>query len=118
MRIHELSIDDPLFFKAPDGSNKILAKGLGLVHGSPSFQVPKEAYLLEAISPFIIDGNEVVYLLINPRHVGATLDEIMNSECIVNISRVSPGVTLKAGDEFGGFDFESWGIGYIRLMHT
>jgi hypothetical protein len=113
MQIYQISIDDPIFFKAPDGSNKILAKGLGLVYGSPSFQIPKEAYLLEVNSPFIVDGEEVNYLLVTPRYVGDTLDKIMKSEGVVNISRVKPGIILRAGDEYGGFDFEPWALGYI-----
>lgn len=113
MTIHELRIADPMFFQGPDGANRVLAKGLGVVYGSPSFQVRKESYLLEVLHPFRVDGKEVRYLLVNERLSGSTLEDVMKDECSVNISRLKPGVTLKAGDEYGGFDFEEWAIGSI-----
>ncbi|HEU0144034.1 MAG TPA: hypothetical protein VFQ47_04550 [Nitrososphaera sp.] len=114
MKIHEVSISEPMFWEGPDGG-KVLAEGLGLIYGSPKFQVAKRSYLLRVLHPFIIDGDEVKYLMVNPRLSGSTLDDVMNGVCGVNISRVKPNVELKAGDEYGGFDFEGWAIGGIKI---
>ena len=118
MKLHELRIADPMFWEGPDGPNRVLAEGLGLIYGSPSFQLRKESYLLKVLHPFTVDGEEVHYLIVNERLSGDTLEDVMNGECPVNTARIKPGITLKAGDEFGGFDFEGWAIGYIRLTHT
>jgi hypothetical protein len=114
MKIHEVSISDPMFWEGPDGG-KVFAEGLGLVYGSPQFQVAKESYLLRVLHPFVVDGEEVRYLLVNVRLSGSTLDDVMNGECAVNISRLKPNIDMKAGDEFGGFDFEGWAIGWIKI---
>ena len=116
MQRYEISIDDPPFFESPNGSNKILAAGLGFVIGSPRYQVARDAYLLETSTPLLIDGEQVNQILVTPRYVGEALDSIVKSEGIVNISRVKPGMKLKEGDEYGGFDFEYWAIGSIRLI--
>jgi hypothetical protein len=114
IKIHEVMISEPMFWEGPDGG-RVLANGLGLVYGSPHFQVGKEAYLLEVIHPFTVDGEEVRQLLVSPRLSCSTLDDVMNGQCGINISRVKPNIILKAGDEYGGFDFEGWAIGYIRI---
>lgn len=116
MKIHELRISDPMFWEGPDGPNRVLAEGLGVVYGSPAFMIGKESYLLEVLHPFLVDGEEVHQLLVNERLSGTTLEDVMNGECSVNISRLKPGITLKEGDEYGGFDFEGWAIGSIKLM--
>ena len=114
MKIHEISIPDPMFREGPDGG-KVLAEGLGLVYGSPQFQVAKESYLLKVIHPFVVDGEDVRYLLANERLSGTSLDDVMNGECAVNISRVKSNIDLIAGGEYGGFDFEGWAIGWIKI---
>jgi hypothetical protein len=113
MKIHEVSICEPMFWEGPDGG-KVLAEGLGYIYGSPKFQIGKQSYLLRVLHPFIIDGEAVRYLMVNPRLSGSTLNDVMNGGCSVNISRVKPNIELKAGDEFGGFDFEGWAIGWIK----
>lgn len=113
MKIYEIGIADPMFWEGPDGPNRVLAEGLGIVYGSPSFQLRKESYLLRVLHPFMVDGEEVRYLLVNERLSGTTLEDVINGECSVNISRLKPGVTLKEGDEYTGFDFEEWAIGSI-----
>lgn len=118
MKIHEIGIADPMFWEGPDGANRVLAKGLGIVYGSPSFQLRKESYLVEVVHPFMVEGEEVHQLLVNERLTGSTLEDVMNGECPVNTARLKPGITLKEGDEYGAFDFEGWAIGYIRLMHN
>jgi hypothetical protein len=118
MKMHHISISDPMFWDGPDGPNKILAEGLGLVYGSPHFQVPKSLYLLRVLHPFEVDGEMVDYLLVGQRFVGDEMESIMNDYCIVGISRVKPEIELKAGDEFGGFDYEYWAIGSIRLIES
>ena len=116
MKIHELGIADPMFFEGPDGANRVLAKGLGVVHGSPAFMIRKESYLLEVLHPFHVEGEEVHQLLVNERLSGTTLEDVMHGECSVNISRLKPGITLEEGDEYGGVDFEGWAVGSIKLI--
>lgn len=113
MKMDEITVAEPMFWEGHDGPNRVLAEGLGVVYGSPSFQLRKESYLLEVLHPFIVDGEEVRYLLVNERLSGTTLEDVINGECIVNISRLKAGVILKEGDEYGGFDFEEWAIGSI-----
>ena len=115
MKTYELSISDPMFWEGPDGPNRVLAKGLGIVHGSPAFQLRRESFLLEVLHPFTVDGEEVRYLIVNERLSGDTLEDVVRGECAVNTARVKPGINLKAGDEFGGFDFEGWAIGWIKI---
>ena len=91
-----------------------MVKGIGPVHGSRSFQIAKEAYLLEVLHPFVVDNEEVHYLLVTSRFSDSSLDEVMNGEGAVIVARIRPGMMLKAGDEYGGFDFEEWAIGWIK----
>ena len=118
MKLHHISISDPMFWEGPDGPNKILAEGLGLVYGAPQFQVPESFYLLRVLHPFEVDGEEVNYLLVGTRYVGDKIESIMNGYCIVGICRVKPEIELRAGDKFGGFDYEYWAIGSIRLIES
>ena len=118
MKMHHIYISDPMFWEGPDGPNKILAEGLGLVYGSPHFQVPESFYLLRVLRPFEVDGEKVNYLLVGTRYVGDKMESVVNGYCIVGISRVKPDIELKAGDEFGGFDYEYWAIGSIRLIDS
>jgi hypothetical protein len=115
MGIHEISISGPMFWKGADGPNKISAEGLGLVYGSPRYQVSKESYLLRVLHPFVDDREAVKYLLVNPRLSCSTMKDEMEGESDINISRVKPGITLKTGDEYGGFDFEGFAVGWIKI---
>jgi hypothetical protein len=116
MKMHEVSISDPMFWEGPDGPNKIFAEGLGLVYGSPHYQVSKGSYLLRVLHPFFVDGEEVEYLLVKPRLSCSTLKDVVETESDVNIARVKPNVNLEAGGEYGGFDFEGWAIGWIKIV--
>jgi hypothetical protein len=116
MKMHELTISEPMFFEFPDGSSKTLVKGLGRVYGTPTFQIAKESYLVEIDNSFFVDGEEVRQLIVNARLSDFTLDDVISGECWVGISRVKPSVILKAGDEYRGFDFEPWAIGSIKLL--
>ncbi len=118
MKMHEISISDPMLFELPNGSNKILAEGLGLVYGSPAFQVADELYLLKVIHPFVTDGDEVRYLLVSPRYVSDTLKDAVEDQCIVGISRLKPGITLDVGDEYNGSEYEYWAIGSIKVRRA
>jgi hypothetical protein len=114
MKIHHISIGDPMFWEGPDGPNKILAEGIGLVFGSPHFQVPNSFYLLRVLHPFEVDGEQVNYLLVGTRYVGDEMETVMNGYCVIGICRVTPGKEMKAGDVFTPFDYEYWAIGGIR----
>jgi hypothetical protein len=116
MRLHEIAVSDPMFWEAPNGTNRILAQGLGVVYGSLKFQVPKRLYLLRVAHSLVIDGEVVNQLLVNPRYVGDTLEEVISSYCIVNISRVKSNIILKSEDEFSPFDYDYWAIGSINLQ--
>jgi hypothetical protein len=118
MKMYELTISDPMFFEGPDGPNRILANGLGVVYGSPALQVEKELYLLEVVNPFVIDGAEVRYLLAGPRHAGSTLNEVMGGGCSIGIARLKPGVTLRAGEQYDGSEYEYWAIGSIKVRRA
>ena len=109
--MHKVVISDPFTWQAHDGSNKILAEGLGVVHGSPCFQVPERMYLLRLVHSVVVDGEGVSQLLISPRYVGDTLEQAMSSYCIVGISRVKPNVTLQAGDDLDGSESVYWAVG-------
>jgi hypothetical protein len=118
MKMHELTISDPMFFVGPEGPNRILARGLGVVYGSPAFQIARELYLLEVEHPFMNDGEEVRYLLACPRHVGNTLDDVMGHGCSVGITRLKPGVMLTPGDQYDGSEYEYWAIGSIKVRRA
>jgi len=104
-----------MYWDGPDGPNRVLAEGIGVVFGSPAFMIAKESYLLRVLHPFLVDGEEVHQLLVNERLSGTTLEDVMSGECSINISRLKQGITLNGGDEYGGFDFEGWATGYIRV---
>ncbi len=118
MKLHELTISDPMFFEGPDGPNKVFARGLGVVYGSPAYQVARELYLIEAEHPFVDDGEEVRYLLVGPRHAGATLNDVMGGGCSVGIARLKPGVALKPGAQYDGSEYEYWAIGSIKVRRA
>jgi len=114
MTRHRLSISDPMFFEGPDGPNKVLADGVGLVKGSPQWQVALESYLLSVLHPFVVEGEEVRQLIVTPRHVGETLDNVMHRDSWVNVARVKPSFTLQAGDVCDGSEFVGWAIAGIH----
>jgi hypothetical protein len=116
MRLHEITVSDPMFWEAPNGTNRILAQGLGVVYGSSKFQAPERLYLLRVVHSLVIDGEVVNQLLVNPRFVGDTLEEVISSYCMVNIYRVKSNIILKSEDEFSPFDYDSWAIGSIKLQ--
>ncbi len=118
MATHRLSIADPMFFEGPDGGGGILVEGIGVINGSPAWQVPLESYLLSVEHPFVIDGEEVRQLVVTPRHVGGTLDDVINREPPVNIARGKLGFVLNAGDTYDGSEFVSWAIGVIHLQRA
>jgi hypothetical protein len=114
MARHRLSISDPMFFEGPDGPNKVLVDGVGIIKGSPQRQVALESYLLSVVHPFVVDGDDVRQLIVTPRHVGDTLDDVINREPPVNVARVKPGYALNAGDTYDGSEFIGWAIGVIH----
>jgi hypothetical protein len=114
MKMHEVTVNEPYGWQAPDGSKKILTEGLGLVHGSPRFQVPKAMYLLRVVRPFEVEGETVRQLLVSPRYSGDAVEAAMSSDCTVGIGRVRPGVPFEAGDEFDGSESVYWAIGSIK----
>jgi hypothetical protein len=116
MKLHEIAISDPMLWEAPNGTNRILAQGLGVVYGSPKFQVPERLYLLRVVHSLAIDGEVVNQLLVNPRFVGDILEKVISSHCMVNIYRVKSNIILKSEDEFNPFDYGSWAIGSIKLQ--
>ena len=118
MKVHEISISDPMFFEGPDGPNRILAKGVGVVRGPDLPNWQKEDYLLEVLHPFDLDGEEVRYLLVSPRYVGDTIEDAMSGYCIVGIGRVRPNVIVKAGDQYSAQDTEYWAIGSIKVARA
>ena len=91
-----------MFFQGPDGPNKILADGVGVIKGSPQGHVALESYLLSVLHPFVVDGEEVRQLIVTPRHVSETPDNVMHRDSWVNVARVKPGITLHAGDVYDG----------------
>lgn len=103
-----------MFFEGPDGANTVFVDGLGIIKGSPAWQVSLESYLLWVVHPFVVDGNDVRQLVVTPRHVGGTLDDVINREPPVNIARVKPGFALNAGDTYDGSEFIAWAIGVIH----
>ncbi len=102
-----------MFFEGPDAEAGILVEGIGVIKGSPAWQVPLESYLLSVLHPFVVDGENVRQLVVTPRFVGGTLDDVINREPPVNIARVKPGFTLNAGDTYDGSEFVGWAIGVI-----
>jgi hypothetical protein len=70
--------------------------------------------LLSVEHPFVIDGEEVRQLIVTPRHVGGTLDDVINREPPVNIARVKPSFVLSAGDTYDGSEYVGWAVGVIH----
>jgi hypothetical protein len=99
VKIHHISVAEPMFGESPDGPNTIVAEGLGLVYGSPLFQVPESLYLLRVLHPFDVDGEKVNYLLVETRYADDKMESVMDGYCIIGICRVKPDIELKAGDE-------------------
>ena len=79
-----------MFFQGPDGPNKVLVEAVGVINGSPAWQVPLESYLLSVIHPFVVDGEDVRQLVVTPRFAGDTLTDLINGAPGVNIARVRP----------------------------
>src|SRR5882762_2219747 len=114
MTMHEIRIADPMFFCGPNGDNRILVRGLGIINGSPHFMVRNKAYLVEVLQPFSVDGEEVHQLVVNERLSNSPLDELVSGEGPVTIACVKPGRLLAAGDVFVPYDMEYWAIGWIE----
>ena len=114
MATHRLSIADPMFFEGPDGANTVFANGVGVIKGSPAYQVPLESYLLSVVHPFVVDGDDVHQLIVTPRFVGDELHHIIHGASGVNIARVKPGIALNAGDTYDGSEAIGWGVGMIH----
>jgi hypothetical protein len=110
MAIHEIRISDPMFFKGPDGDNRIWVRGLGVIHGSPHYMVPDKSYLVEVMHPFTVDGQVVGQLVVNERLSNTTLEEVISGDGAVGIARFKPGRLLAAGSEYEPFDMDYWAI--------
>ena len=59
MTTHRLSIADRMFFEGTDGEDGILVGVVGVIKGSPAWQVPLESYLFLVVHPFVVDGDNV-----------------------------------------------------------
>ena len=110
MKTHQLDLVSPK-------PAQMLVTGVGIVHGSAAYQIPSESYLVEVTIPLDIAGVEIHQLLLNPRLAKSTLQQVINGSCSVNVSYLKPATRLKAGDEYGGFDFEYWTIGFITPVN-
>lgn len=118
MQIYELWIGDPWDFEGPDGQNRILAEGVGVVRGPnlPNWQ--KEDFLLRVINPFEVDGEKVEQLLASPRHTGFTIEDIKGKGCHVGIGRVRGPRHLVPGDQYERDDVKYWAIGSIKRINA
>jgi hypothetical protein len=116
MTTYELSIGDPWDFSGPDGSNRILVEGLGIVHGPNLPNRQKLDLLLRVLHPFQIEDEEVKLLLASPRHRGSTMDGLLNKSTVISIGRVHANCSLAPGDQYTAADIVFWAIGEIKKV--
>lgn len=107
MKIHEIRIADPMFWEGPDGTNRILAEGLGVVYGSPAFMISKESYLVQVLHPFLVAGVTLFPVTEWPAHVYVfrILDESLLKEATFQpdqVEMIAWGIIFRSPSEFSG----------------
>lgn len=74
-------------------------------------------YLLgRCITPLSSDPIELDLLVLSPRHVGITLDDIRNRGGAVGVARVLPGAWINRPERFDANQVQYWAIGILSLI--
>ena len=78
MQRYEISVSEPWNSEGPDGPNRIVADGLGIVTApdEPNWRGPY--LLLQVVSPFEYHGEQVQCLTAAPRYKGDTIEMLVS----------------------------------------
>ena len=70
--------------------------------------------LLHLLKPFLVDGENVEFLVVSPRYSGFTLNDIRERGCFVAISRILPGKQIDMQKGLSKGDIASLSIGVCK----
>ena len=114
---YEIQIIEPWNFEIPVGGNVFLVQGIGLVSGPDSPNWQGEYFLVELDSPFEFEKELVQYLILSPRYVGETIEDVQNKKCTIGIARVKPEYNISIGQKFSKNEIEYCAIGSIKPFY-
>ena len=115
-KTYEISVGEPWDFEGPDGPNKIIVTGKGLVSGPDQVNWAKEYFLLSVRNPFKMDGELVSSLIVSPRYEGDSLSKLINEGCTAGIARVHEKYHVEPGDKIEPNQVKYCIIGSVKPM--
>jgi hypothetical protein len=115
-KTYEISVGEPWDFDGPDGPNKIIAVGEGIVSGPNQLNWGKEYFLLKVRTPFKMDGELVSLLIASPRYEGDSLNKLISEGCTAGIARVREGHNIESGNKIEPDQVKYCIIGTVKLV--
>ncbi len=103
---HALEIYEPYDYH---GDNPLSVSGIAVVAGP----MRDHYYLVRLEHPFLIEQQDVIQLLVQPRYNEDTIERAVGSTCTVNIARVVSKADLSQVAKLSFDDFQRWGVGKI-----
>ena len=94
MTRYEMLVGEPWNFEGPDGPNRVLVDFVRKMTISNSRDEEKSNILLKVVTPFQDHGEQVKYLIASPRHMGDTVNDVLQFGGIVGVARVREGVSV------------------------
>jgi len=98
----------------PGGEVTLLDEGNIAGPNLPNWQ--PEYILGRCIAPLSSSAIELDFLVLSPRYVGVTLDDIRHRGGTVGVSRVLPGAWISKPERFEPNQVEYWAIGVLSLI--
>jgi hypothetical protein len=108
-RLHEIAVHEPWEY---DGQSPIVARGAGIVHSDDG-----DYYLLDVVTPFTFQDEQVSQVIVTPRYQGVTLSETFSTSCIVGVARVKPGTVLRRDERIEHSCMHYFAIGKIGVRN-
>jgi len=90
-------------------------EGLGLVKCLDPLYGNGEFYLVRVLRPVNAGGHLLADLLLAPRYVGVSMDQVMSGTSVVNILLITRGPEAQVGGAFLWDDSLFWAIGESRV---
>lgn len=116
MKRFSLSVGEPWDFQGPDGPNLLFVELLGIVGGPKEDSWALRSLLLQASTPFEMDGEHVQLMVASPRYVGDTIESVASVGGTVGVARVRPGVSLISGASYNTTDISYCIIGELKPL--
>lgn len=113
MTQYEILVGEPWDFKGPDGPNRVLVNYVALVTILDPAREDESYLLVKVVTPFHFQSELVEYMVVSPRYVGVTIDEIIHSGGTVGVGRVRQSVLFTENRPLTFSDVEYFLVGSL-----